>query len=112
MSSLRASKGLVLVSMHPSCPMTESQMVVFKSQIAYYRMLQGLGPETMGRAGLQQYVPVTMVQEQGGRLMMVGTTWAAPQRQLPPLVRWRWCPPGPSCQATTSSSRPSQLMGH
>ena len=34
------------------------------------------------------------------------------QRQLPPPVRWRWCPPGPSCQATTSSSRPSQLMGH
>ena len=30
------------VTMHPSCPMTESQMVVFKSQIAYYRMLQGL----------------------------------------------------------------------
>ena len=35
-----------------------------------------------------------------------------PQRQLPPPVRWRWCPPGPSCQATTTSSRPSQLMGH
>ena len=98
------------VSMHPSCPMTESQMVVFKSQIAYYRMLQGLGPETMGRAGLQQYVPVTLVQEQGGRLMMVGTTWAAAAapsaRQMAMVPSWSQLP------TTTSSSRPSQLMGH
>ena len=44
-----------------------------------------------GPAGIQQYVPVTMV-EQGGRLM-VGATWAAPSgRQMTLVPSWQQLP--------------------
>jgi hypothetical protein len=49
-----------------------------------------------GPAGIQQYVPVTMV-EQGGRLM-VGATWAAPggARQMTLVPSWQQLPHPPA----------------
>ena len=52
----------------------------------------GRGPTTavaVAVGGVQQYVPVTMVDHQGGRLM-VGATWAAPSgRQMTLVPSWQ-----------------------
>ena len=58
-----------------------------------------------GPAGIQQYVPVTMV-EQGGRLM-VGATWAAPSgRQMTLVPSWQQLP-HPNAHAHALAQQPT-----